>query len=176
MAQAGQTFHMPDGSVFVVRKPAADSGGGFVEMEFVLPTGCVAPPPHVHPHQVESYEVVEGTIDVLIDGEWSTLVEGETASVPLGAEHTFRNRSGEVSRVLNRHQPAVGFEDFIERVSALLEQSGVTRKRDPRIAICLSTAFFEFEETLIPSRRRDRMAMRLLCRLGRLLGIPQDRN
>ena len=176
MAEAGERFQMPDGSVFVVRRPAAESGGDFVEMEFVLPSGCIAPPPHIHPHQVESYEVVEGTIDVMVDGEWSTLAEGESASVPLGVEHTYRNRSGETSRVLNWHRPAVGFEDFIETVGASLEQIGVTRKRDPRIAICLSAAFFEFEETLVPSRRRDRIPMRLLSGLGGLLGIPPDRS
>jgi hypothetical protein len=49
---------MPDGSVYVVRRPTAATDGAFVEMEFVLPAGCVPPPPHVHPHQVEDYEVL----------------------------------------------------------------------------------------------------------------------
>ncbi len=163
---------MPDGSVFIVSTPAASTGGDYVEMEFVLPSGCVAPPPHFHPEQVESYEVIEGTFDVMVDGEWRTLGEGESASVPHGVEHTYRNRSGETARVLNRHHPAVRFEEFIERVGSSLREAGVTRKRDPRIAVCLSTAFFEFEDTLIPSRRRDRIPMEMMSRLGGLLGIP----
>ena len=57
MASAGERFAMPDGSVYIMRRPAAETGGAFVEMEFVLPSGCVPPPPHVHPHQVEEYEV-----------------------------------------------------------------------------------------------------------------------
>lgn len=37
-----------------------------VEMEFVLPSGCVPPPPHIHPEQVEEYEVLEGSFDVTV--------------------------------------------------------------------------------------------------------------
>jgi quercetin dioxygenase-like cupin family protein len=64
---------MPDGSVYIVRRAAAESGGEYVEMEFVLPARCVPPPPHVHRHQVEEYEVLEGRLDVLVDGRWRTL-------------------------------------------------------------------------------------------------------
>ena len=37
MASAGDHFQMPDGSVYIVRRPAADSGGEFVEMCRSLP-------------------------------------------------------------------------------------------------------------------------------------------
>src|SRR5690348_9287755 len=99
MARTGERFAMPDGSVYIVTRPTADSGGALVEMEFVLPPGCVPPPPHVHPHQVEDYEVLEGHFEVVVDGRWQTLAPGDSASVPLGALHTFRNRSSETVRV-----------------------------------------------------------------------------
>ena len=38
MAVRDEQFVMPDGSVYVVRRPAAESDGAFVEMEFVLPS------------------------------------------------------------------------------------------------------------------------------------------
>src|SRR5580692_4172017 len=110
-----EQFGMPDGSVYVVRRPAAESDGAFVEMDFVLPSGCVPPPPHVHPRQVEDYEVLTGSLELTVDGRWRTLTTGQSASVPVGALHTFRNRSGETVRVRNRHTPAMQFEDFIER-------------------------------------------------------------
>jgi uncharacterized cupin superfamily protein len=101
MATEGERFRMPDGSVYVVRRPAAETGGEVVEMEFVLPPGCVPPPPHVHHSQTEDYEVLEGSFEVVIDGRGQTLSAGETASVPEGVLHTFRNRSGDVVRVRN---------------------------------------------------------------------------
>src|ERR1700759_1785821 len=102
MATAGERFDMPDGSAYIVTRPTAETDGAYVEMEFVLPSGCVPPPPHVHPHQVE---VLEGSFEVVVQGTWSTLQQGESAAVPLGAFHTFRNRSGSAVRVRNRHRP-----------------------------------------------------------------------
>jgi len=92
MARSGDRFDMPDGSAYVVERSAAEAGGASVEMEFFLPPGCVPPPPHVHPQQVEEYEVLQEDFDVMVDGEWRTLAPGESASVPRGALHTFRNR------------------------------------------------------------------------------------
>jgi quercetin dioxygenase-like cupin family protein len=169
MAQAGDRFAMPDGSVYVVRHPAAENDGAFVEMEFILPSGCVPPPPHVHRHGVEEYEVLEGSFEVVIDGVRRTLAVGDFASVPVGALHTFRNRSGATVRVRNRHRPAMGFEDFIEAMHAALRDAGVTRPRDPRIPLVLSRVMLAFDDTLAPGRRRERIPMRALAALAGVL-------
>jgi quercetin dioxygenase-like cupin family protein len=172
MATTGDRFDMPDGSAYIVRRAAAETGGEYVEMEFVLPPGCVPPPPHIHPQQVEEYEVLEGSFDVTVDGRWQTLGPGESASVPRGALHTFRNRSGAVVRVRNWHRPAVRFEDFIERTFATLQAAGVKSKRDPRVFVCLSMVMLQFGDTLVPGRRRERIPMQALARLGGLLRLP----
>ena len=172
MAVAGDRFEMPDGSVYIVHRTRADTAGEFVEMEFVLPAGCVPPPPHIHRSQVEEYEVLEGIFEVVVDGEWRTLGPGDGAAVPVGALHTFRNRSGGTVRVRNRHLPALRFEDFIERMSTTLRSAGVTRKRDPRVPLYVSAIMLDFDETLAPGRRRERLPMRALARLGRLLPSP----
>jgi len=164
---------MPDGSVYVVRRPSAESGGKVVEMEFVLPPGCVPPPPHVHRHQVESYEVIEGSLDVVVEGEWRTLGAGQSLSVPVGALHTFRNRSGATVRVRNWHRPAMQFEDFIERLSRTLLAAGVRRKRDPRVPLYVSAVMLEYDDTLFPGRRRERIPMRALARVARILPAPR---
>jgi mannose-6-phosphate isomerase-like protein (cupin superfamily) len=172
VAEANEHFKMPDGSVYIVRRPTAETGGESVEMEFVLPSACVPPPPHIHPHQIEGYEVLEGRFDVVIDGEWRTLEAGESATVPLGALHTFRNHSGDVVRVRNWHQPAMRFEDFIERTSRTLQAAGVKRKRDPRVFLYLSKVMLEFDDTLVPGRRRERLPMKGMARVARLLPTP----
>jgi mannose-6-phosphate isomerase-like protein (cupin superfamily) len=172
LATAGERFKMPDGSVYIVRRPAADSDGAFVEMEFVLPSGCVPPPPHVHPHQVEDYEVLAGRFDVVVEGRWQTLAPGDTVSVPLGALHTFRNRSGETVRVRNRHRPAMRFEEFIERTCHTLRAAGVKRKRDPRVALYLSMVMLDFDDTLVPGRARERLPMQALASIARRLPAP----
>ena len=127
------------------------------------------PPPHIHPQQVEEYEVLEGSFDVVVEGEWRTLAPGESASVPLGALHTFRNRSGSVVRVRNWHRPAMRFEDFIERTCDTLQAAGVKRRRDPRAFLYLSMVMMEFGDTLVPGRARERIPMRALALIARLL-------
>jgi quercetin dioxygenase-like cupin family protein len=169
LAAADERFKMPDGSVYIVRRPAADSDGAFVEMEFVLPPGCVPPPPHVHPHQVEDYEVLTGRLDVVVEGRWRTLAPGESVSVPVGALHTFKNRSGETIRVRNRHRPAMRFEEFIERTCRTLQEAGVKRKRDPRVALYLSMVMLDFGDTLVPGRARERLPMQALASIARRL-------
>jgi mannose-6-phosphate isomerase-like protein (cupin superfamily) len=165
-------FEMPDGSAYIVKRPTAETGGEYVEMEFVLPDACMAPLPHVHPGQVEEYEVIEGSFDVMVDGEWTTLEPGQSASVPVGVLHTFRNRSGETVRVRNWHRPALRFEEFIGQVHATLEAAGVKSKRDPRAFMCLSRVMLDYPETLGPARRRERIPMQALAGLGRLLRLP----
>ena len=172
MAKKGDRFEMPDGSAYVVETPGAETDGEFVEMEFVLPAGCVAPPPHVHPQQVEEYEVLVGSFEVMVNGAWSTLSPGEKAVVPVGALHTFKNSSDTEVRVRNWHRPAMEFEDFIERLTTNLSAAGVKGARDPRIPMIISSAFFRYPTTLAPGRRREMIPMRVMAGIGRLLRLP----
>ena len=144
-------------------------------MEFVLPADCEPPPPHVHPHQVETYTVIEGSFDVLVDQTWQTLGPGESASVPVGVSHTFRNSSGKLVRVQNWHEPALGFEDFIQQMSEDIERSGSRSERDPRTMIYMSMAMMDFPETLVPTRKRDRWPMKIMATIGRLAGMGSRR-
>jgi quercetin dioxygenase-like cupin family protein len=171
MAESGNRFEMPDGSVYIVNKAEAEPGGEHVEMEFVLPSDCVPPPPHVHPSQVEEYEVIEGSFDVMVEGDWRTIGPGESASVPVGALHTFRNSSGQTVRVRNWHRPGLGFEDFIEKTCASLRAAGVSGRRDPRVFMVLAATLLAYPDMLVLPRRRDRIPMKALALLGRALRL-----
>jgi mannose-6-phosphate isomerase-like protein (cupin superfamily) len=171
LANTGDRFEMPDGSVYEVTSAAADSAGEFVEMEFTLPPGSVAPPPHVHPRLVEEYEITEGTLDLMIAGKWRALTEGQSASVPTGVLHTFKNRSGAPVRVRNVHRPAARFEDYIEHIYKLTRARGITGAKDLRAPVYLSMLMLEYPETLAPGRRRERIGMTALAGLGRLLRL-----
>jgi quercetin dioxygenase-like cupin family protein len=169
MAKTGDRFEMVDGSTYEVTKSAADANGEFVEMIFNFPPGSVAPPPHTHPGLTESYEVLEGELDVMVDGDWRTLAAGESASVPPDTDHTFKNRSGAVVRARNVHRPPARFEDYIEHISRLLDARGITGKKDPRVPIYLSMVMLEYPDTLAPSKAPVRIGMKAMAGIGRLL-------
>lgn len=169
MAETGDRFPMPDGSIYEVTRATAESAGEFVEMTFTLPAGSLAPPPHVHPRPVEDYEVLEGTFDLMLDGKWMTLTEGESASVPAGMVHTFKNRTASTVRVRNVHRPAERFEDYIEHIYRLTSARGITGAKDPRAPVYLSMLMLEYPETLGPGRLRETVALGALAGVGRLL-------
>jgi mannose-6-phosphate isomerase-like protein (cupin superfamily) len=174
VAEKGDRFEMPDGSVYRVIAAAADTGGEFVEMQFTLPPGSVAPPPHVHSQLTEEYEVLEGHFEVMSAGSWISLGPGESAAVPPATLHTFRNRSGADVRVRNVHRPAARFEDYIEHIYRLTRARGIKSARDPRVPIYLSMLMLEYPETLAPGRARERVVLRALAGLGRLLRMRTD--
>jgi mannose-6-phosphate isomerase-like protein (cupin superfamily) len=162
---------MPDGSIYEVTKATADNSGELVEMIFTLPVGSLAPPPHVHPRPVEDYEVIEGTLALMVAGEWRALREGESASVPAGVLHTFKNRSDATVRVRNVHRPAERFEDYIEHIYRLTSARGITGAKDPRAPVYLAMLMLEYAETLGPGRARERVGLRALSGLGRVFGM-----
>lgn len=161
---------MPDGARYLLRAPTAETGGEYVEFEWIFPAGTFAPPPHRHPGQVEEYEVLEGELDVLIGDQWRTLRTGESASVPIGVNHTFRRPTQPV-RVRNFHHPALGFEPFIERTSKLFEAKNIRSLRDPRLPIYLAMMWRKYPETLQETRARDRIAMSAAIAVGRLFRL-----
>jgi mannose-6-phosphate isomerase-like protein (cupin superfamily) len=159
---------MPDGAQYVLRTPGAEVDGEYVEFEWIFPAGIFAPPPHLHPGQVEDYEVLEGEFDVLVGDQWQTLRTGDSASVPVGVNHTFRSPETPV-RVRNFHRPALGFEDFIETTCAALTDKGVKGKRDPRLLLVLAQTWRSHPETLHATRARDRAGMAAASAIGRAL-------
>jgi uncharacterized cupin superfamily protein len=50
--------------------------------------GGVSPPRHIHRREQERFEVLEGEITVLADGESVLLRAGDTCRIPPGQAHT----------------------------------------------------------------------------------------
>jgi quercetin dioxygenase-like cupin family protein len=167
MGRAGDVYEMPDGAQYILRTPGAEVDGEYVEFEWLFPAGVFAPPPHIHPGQVEEYEVLDGEFEVLVGEKWTTLREGESASVPVGVNHTFRSPERPV-HIRNFHRPALGFEEFIERMHATVTAAKL-RPRDPRLPLYLAQVWRDYPETLQASRTRERVGMSAAAALGRLL-------
>jgi hypothetical protein len=154
MGKTGDEFAMPDGSRYILRTSAADAGGEYVEFEWV-------------------YQVLEGELEVMIGEQWRTLRTGESASVPVGVNHTFK-RPKQFVRVRNFHRPALGFEEFIESMHALCREKRIRSIKDPRFPIYMAMQWRRFPETLQETRTRDRVAMTVAGGVGRMLRMSAD--
>ena len=115
--------------------------------------------------------MIGGSFDVMVGGAWTTLAPGESATVPRGALHTFKNRSGATVLVRNVHRPSARFEDYIEHINKLTRARGIKGAKDPRLPFYLSMLMLEYPETLAPGRTRERLALKALAAAGRLLRL-----
>lgn len=88
---AGQTVKpSPNERVTCIR--SAQDGGDFV-FEFELPAGANGPDRHSHDEGEETIEVKSGTLEVEVNGTWTTLRPGESITMGPNDVHTFRNPS-----------------------------------------------------------------------------------
>jgi quercetin dioxygenase-like cupin family protein len=154
-----------------VRTSAAETGGERVELEITVPPGAPGPPPHFHPRQEEQWQVLEGALDVQVDGEWRTLRRGESASIPAGHVHTLRNRTDEPVRVLDVHVPALDFQDYMEDLHRLTEAGKITSLRNPRSLLYLATVLRDHRTTQLTAGRGQRFAESVLAVVGKLFRI-----
>jgi quercetin dioxygenase-like cupin family protein len=170
MPTSGDRYVMPGVGEYALVKSHEETGGEYVEMEWQLPPGAFAPPPHRHPTQVEEYEVLEGTLDVMVDGDWRTLEAGDSASVPVNADHTFRVPPDQGVRVRNFHRPGSHFDAFVEKQHRFATSDRFKGLKRPSTAIVMSMVWREHADLLVPTSRAMRVAMAGMARVGKLLG------
>jgi quercetin dioxygenase-like cupin family protein len=169
--RAGDRYVMPEGlGEYLLVTSNEETGGEYVEMEWTMPPGAFAPPAHRHPSQVEEYEVLEGAFEVMVDGRWRALGTGDSASVPVNTDHTFRTIPGQTVRVRNFHRPGGRFDEFIEKQHRFVSSERFRGLKRPSTAIVMAMAWHEHADLLVPSSRPLRWAVAVLARLGRLLG------
>src|SRR5439155_19806781 len=109
----------PMGMRWEIKRSTSDTAGQSFEAINILAPGFSGPPLHTHPSAEESYEVLTGTLDVCVDGEWRQLEPGQSVKVPPGIPHTLRNQHATEVRLLNVHKPALEFELFLWKLQAL---------------------------------------------------------
>jgi quercetin dioxygenase-like cupin family protein len=171
MTLAGRRFEVPGGAWVVITRAGEETGGEVVEVEFEIPPGTPGPPPHRHSRQVEEWAVLDGELRVRIGGRSRTLSAGESATIPPGTVHTFRNASSSVVRVRDVHRPGFGFDEYIVTLGRLAEAGKLRSLRDPRAAIYLSMVWRDHREMQVADSALLRAAMTALAGLGRLLGF-----
>ena len=158
-----------DGTAWVFVSSPEDPDRDPVVIDFHMPGGAQAPPPHYHPNgQRETFEVLKGSFEVQLDGEWQRVGEGETAVVEPGVIHTFRNEDEVVIR--NTHTPAYSFERYMRRLHAFATERKLERLT-PVGVLGMARLWSEHPDTMRPGRPPLRVAMPVLATVGRLARV-----
>jgi quercetin dioxygenase-like cupin family protein len=128
MAEEGQLFEAPDGNTLRLMRIT----GELLEMEATYSGEGAMPPPHFHPAQDERFEVLEGAVLVVVDGEERRHGAGEAFEVPAGTVHQMGGdgparvrwevrpalRTAEFFEALHQGEPMKDPAAFLERFSA----------------------------------------------------------
>ena len=72
------------------------------------------PPNHLHPSQTERFEVLEGSLRAIVDGEERVYALGERFEVPAGTPHQMA--AEEPTRMRWEVRPALRTAEFFERL------------------------------------------------------------
>jgi mannose-6-phosphate isomerase-like protein (cupin superfamily) len=155
-----------------VTRSTADTAGALFEATNWIDPRMPGPPVHVHPTAEESYEVIEGALEVFMNGEWSPVRAGEKATVPAGVPHSVRNAGDEPARIVNIHQPAMRFEDFFRDMHRLIHEGKIRRlpPREPRSAIYAAMLFGRYPDE-IRTTKPPNGVFRALASVGRALRL-----
>jgi mannose-6-phosphate isomerase-like protein (cupin superfamily) len=155
-----------------ITRTTADTAGELFEATNWLGPEMAGPPVHVHPTAEERYEVVEGSLDIFVAGEWRTLRSGESASAPAGVPHTLRNATAQPVRIVNTHRPALQFEAFFREMQALIAQGKIKAlpPKEPRSAIYVAMLFGKYPDEIRVVKPPNGV-FRTLAAVGRALGF-----
>ena len=92
-----------------------DTSGDYDLMIAETPAQMQGPPPHLHHSYKESFLIVEGEMEFMVNGEIRQVKAGESVDIPPGTLHTFSNKSDQPCKWINIHSPK-GFRDFFEEM------------------------------------------------------------
>jgi quercetin dioxygenase-like cupin family protein len=85
----------PDTGEHFAFQTSARSGDGLFRFRWTLDAGRKGPPPHAHPDETESFEIISGTLRVWLGGEERVCRPGDVFAVPPGVVHSFLNEGPE---------------------------------------------------------------------------------
>lgn len=174
MIQPGDVLDLgPLDSKFHIKRTGAETDGDSLDMEWELGPETGGTPVHIHPHASESYEVIEGELDVYVKDGWRTLKPGDRVVVEAGVPHTFRNSSSALTRVYNVHRPALRFGEYFYRLDKVVNSGAVSSKgMTPRALLHLSILITSYPREVRPTRPPFGI-MKALALIGRLLGYER---
>jgi quercetin dioxygenase-like cupin family protein len=152
--------------------------GDILRVETWLEPGARLPE-HFHPTLDETWEALEGTARVKLDGLWRDLVPGAgPAPVPRNTRHELRNESGDTVHLMATATPPGGLEDFLTE-SAWAAREGLYNARSLptslRGARWLSAFAYRFRDETVMTSPPPALQRLVLPVAARLTGTSGPR-
>jgi mannose-6-phosphate isomerase-like protein (cupin superfamily) len=175
LASARRRYHNPqykDYATFL--KTSEETDGEYTLIEFEVGPGG-GNTPHYHKTYDEHFEVLEGTLEVLVGEGTLILRAGEKAVAHKNVLHRFHNPTGDPTRFLVEFRPGVpGFEKAL-KVGYGLASDGRTLSDGTPKNPYYTALLLEWSEVRVPGFFTViEPLMRLLARRARRKGIDEE--
>ena len=177
MAIQNQVLHItPVGMKFTVLQAGSDTGGKSLDLHWELLPKCNMKDPlvHIHPHAIETYEILNGEMEFYVKDQWLLARKGDKLTVPKGVTHAFRNPTENIVTVYNTHQPALRMESYFEDVCKILNKLTDYQTKDFKLnlksMLYMSVLMNNYRKEIIAKNPPD-VAIKLLGFIGKILGI-----
>jgi mannose-6-phosphate isomerase-like protein (cupin superfamily) len=173
MIRKGDRLENPvTGEILIFHRTSRETDGEAVLVETIVrPDGFVAAA-HLHPHQTERFEVLEGRLGLRVGDEELFAEPGEVVVVDPGTPHRFWNAGETEARFLCEVRPALEFESLIETMFGLAAEGKTNRQGMPnplRLAV-IARSHFDTVRLPFPPAWLQRLGLALGAPLGRLMG------
>lgn len=136
---AGDTLELTPGEAVTIVSSTPEG----LEVEATYEQSRRPPPMHYHPAQDESFEVLEGLLNVRYGRQKGELAAGEKLNIPAGLAHQMWNPSATPTRVRWTTSPRGRTEQWFRAIDALVKDSAPKEPSPLGFAVLLS----EFGDT-----------------------------
>ncbi len=150
---------------------AAGTGGERCTMKWTLATKGPLVQEHVHMVQEETFEVLSGTLTVVVNGIPQTLQVGQSMVLPKNMAHNHYNEADEPAVFLQTVSPALDCEYMIETLVGLAHDGQLEDGRPGLLQSLVSMKYLESKVFLagIPVIIQ-KLLMHVVGPVGRLMG------
>jgi len=171
----GRRYYSPvqrDTATFV--KTSEETGGELTLIEIAVAAGG-GNAPHYHKTYDEHFEVLEGTLEVLLGKDTHTLQPGQKATAPRNTLHCFHNRTGETTTFLVELRPAsAGFEKALKAGYGLASEGRTRADGTPKNIYQLAVLLEWSEIRMSGVMGLMEPVFRLLAKRARRKGIDKE--
>jgi uncharacterized cupin superfamily protein len=122
--------------------------GAYCMLEIFAPAGR-ATPMHRHEREDETLFMLDGELEVMVDGTPHRLLSGSTIVLPRGTQHQFINRTEQTAHYLLICTPA-GFERFVDACTDAHTEPVTPQAPSDADKARMRAAAADFGITLIP--------------------------
>jgi mannose-6-phosphate isomerase-like protein (cupin superfamily) len=123
-----------EGLTMKVLLTGSDTNGLQAIFEDIVEPG-IGPGRHIHHEQDETFLFLEGTFDVEIDGQLFRINKGDTAFVPRGSVHAWKNVGKTKGRLRYIFSPALNIEEMFRDLEKANKKGGITEEIMKDIAL-----------------------------------------